>query len=102
MIGVAFDGTGYGTDGQIWGGEFLVCDFRGFERAAHFRYVPLLGGDRAAREPWRMAAAYLYDAFGNSRRSELMDRLLARPGNLMTSSCGRLFDAVASITGICQ
>jgi hydrogenase maturation protein HypF len=58
VIGVAFDGTGYGTDGQIWGGEFLVCDYRGFTRAAHLRYVPLAGGDRAARDAARMAAAY--------------------------------------------
>jgi len=102
VIGVAFDGTGYGTDGQIWGGEFLVCDYDGFKREAHLRYVPLIGGDRAAREGWRMAAAYLFDSFGTSRRSKLFDQLLSRPGNLMTSSCGRLFDAVASLTGLCQ
>nr|MDQ2898497.1 carbamoyltransferase HypF [Acidobacteriota bacterium] len=116
-IGVAFDGTGYGTDGQIWGGEFLICDYLGFERAAHLRYVPLIGGDRAVREGYRMAASYLHDAFGAAYRAraldlpiwdaapastwKIFDRLLQRP-NLLTSSCGRLFDAVSSITGICH
>ena len=64
VIGVAFDGTGYGTDGQIWGGEFLEADFSGFERRAHFRYIPLPGGDAAIRQPWRSALSYLRDAFG--------------------------------------
>jgi hydrogenase maturation protein HypF len=115
VIGVAFDGTGYGLDGQIWGGEFLVCDYHGFKRAAHLRYVPLIGGDRAARESWRMAAAYLFDALGpDCFRLELpcwreappttlkiIERLLSRPAR-MTSSCGRLFDAIASLCGISQ
>ena len=114
VIGVAWDGTGYGTDGEIWGGEFLICDFTGFERAAHLRYVPLIGGDRAAREGWRMAAAHLFDAFGpdypsvdNKVRSaaspawwNTFDRLLMRPAP-RTSSCGRLFDAVSALAGIC-
>ena len=68
VIGVAFDGAGFGTDGQIWGGEFLLCDYCGFERCAHLRYVPLPGGDRAARQGWRMAASYLHDAFGPDYR----------------------------------
>ena len=62
VIGVTFDGTGFGTDGAIWGGEFLVGDYREFRRAAHLRYVGLPGGDRAIREPWRMAVAHLRDA----------------------------------------
>ena len=62
VIGVAFDGTGFGTDGAVWGGEFLTGDYRGFRRAAHFRYVAMPGGEQAIREPWRMAAAYLADA----------------------------------------
>lgn len=115
VIGVAFDGTGFGSDGQIWGGEFLVCDLTSFERAAHFRYVPLPGGDRAAKQPWRMASAYLFDALGPDYRKldlpcwnaatpatwKLMEQMLKRPA-LLTSSCGRLFDAVASICGISQ
>ena len=64
VIGVAFDGTGFGTDGKIWGGEFLVADFTGFERRAHFRYIPLAGGDAAVREPWRLGLSYLLDTFG--------------------------------------
>ena len=62
VIGVTFDGTGYGTDGAVWGGEFLVGDYRGFRRAAHLRYVAMPGGEQAIREPWRMAAAHLVDA----------------------------------------
>jgi hydrogenase maturation protein HypF len=115
VIGVAFDGTGYGTDGQIWGGEFLVADFVGFERAVHFRYVPLPGGDAAVREPWRSALSYFRDALGPEpfdvlpagevAESKLaaVDSMLRKGVNtVMTSSCGRLFDAVASLTGVCQ
>lgn len=115
VIGVAFDGTGYGTDGAIWGGEFLLCDYRGFKRAAHLRSVPLIGGDRAAREPWRMAASYLFDAIGPEcfrldlpcwsaaapSTWKIVERLLARPA-LLTSSCGRLFDAISSLCGVSQ
>jgi hydrogenase maturation protein HypF len=113
VIGVVFDGTGFGSDGQIWGGEFFVCDFKGFQRFAHLRYVPLPGGDRAARQPWRMAAAHLSDALGTDYRKldlpcwsappppawKLLDQLIKKPA-LLTSSCGRLFDAVAAICGI--
>ncbi len=112
-IGVAFDGTGYGTDGQVWGGEFLVCDYRGFERVAHLEYAALPGGDRAAKQGWRMAASYLRAALGPDYRSldlpcwsaapeatfQVIDQLMARPG-IRTSSCGRLFDAVSAICGI--
>ena len=58
VIGVAFDGTGYGTDGNLWGGEFLIADAAGFERAAQFKYIPLPGGEAAIREPWRTAVSY--------------------------------------------
>ncbi len=113
FLGVSFDGFGYGDDGQAWGGEFLLADLDGYERFAHFDYVHLPGGDAAAREPWRMAAAYLYRTFGKNFR---LPRPLARvPENRLrsvrlmmerninsplTSSAGRLFDAVAFICGL--
>ena len=116
VIGIAFDGTGYGTDGNIWGGEFLVADFTMFERRAHFRYVSLPGGDIAVRQPWRMALSYLRDTFGATLPNDLcflheipdkqvsvVDAMLSRGINtFLTSSCGRLFDAVASLIGIQQ
>jgi hydrogenase maturation protein HypF len=110
VIGVALDGTGYGTDGKIWGGEFLVCDDAGFERYAHFRYVPLAGGDTAVRQTWRSGLAYLRDAGvdaeflvervpADARR--VVETMLTRGINTVdTSSCGRLFDAVAAIAGV--
>lgn len=110
VIGVTFDGTGYGTDGAIWGGEFLVGDYRQFRRAAHLRYVQMPGGDRAIREPWRMGLAHLVDAGcepsaieSRISPSELrtVRKMLERRFNApLTSSAGRLFDAVTSIAGI--
>ncbi|MHB1023560.1 MAG: carbamoyltransferase HypF, partial [Acidobacteriaceae bacterium] len=115
VIGVAFDGTGYGTDGKIWGGEFLIADFAGFERRAHLRYIPLPGGDAAVRQPWRMALSYVRDTFGTSplpnslqflqrvpeKQLSLVDKLIARRIQTVdTSSCGRLFDAVAALVGL--
>jgi hydrogenase maturation protein HypF len=115
VIGVAWDGTGYGGDGQVWGGEFLLADLEDFERAGHFELVPLPGGDAAVREPWRMAAAFLQVAYGDAmanldlalvRRLDpaawrtlgrAIDRALNAPP---TSSAGRLFDAVASLLGL--
>jgi hydrogenase maturation protein HypF len=109
-IGVTFDGTGYGLDGAIWGGEFLVGDCRGFTRAARLRYVPMPGGDQAIREPWRMALTHLLDAglddapllgripapaLATIRR--MIERRLNAP---LTSSMGRLFDAVAALAGV--
>ncbi len=117
VIGVALDGTGFGTDGKIWGGEFLACDFAGFERRGHLRYIPLAGGDAAIRQPWRSALAYLRDAFGpeaaglplppirdvGPRERRFVERMLERGIQTVdTSSCGRLFDAVASILGLCR
>lgn len=115
VIGVAWDGTGHGADGHAWGGEFLVADLAGFARAGHLEYVPLPGGDRAAREPWRMAAAFLRAAYGDAmhdldlafvRRLDrpawrLLGQAAARGLNApLTSSAGRLFDAVASLLGV--
>lgn len=109
VIGVTFDGTGYGTDGAIWGGEFLIGDARDFRRMAHLRYVGLPGGKQAIRQPWRMALAHLLDAGGDclpftSRRNatemRTMEMLLHKKLNTPdTSSMGRLFDAVACLSG---
>jgi hydrogenase maturation protein HypF len=115
VIGVAWDGAGYGTDGHVWGGEFLVADLAGFERVGHFELVPLPGGDAAIREPWRMAAAFLQTLYGDTmakldlafvRRldpaawrtlSRAVERGLNAP---LTSSAGRVFDAAASLLGL--
>jgi hydrogenase maturation protein HypF len=110
VIGVSFDGTGYGTDGAIWGGEFLVGDYAQFRRAAHLRYVALPGGDRAVREPWRTALSHLLDAGADPARLErriepyalrtirkMLDKKVNTP---ITSSMGRLFDAVAALAGV--
>ena len=66
VIGISMDGTGYGSDGNIWGGEFLVADLKSFTRYTHFDYIPMPGGDKAVDEPWRMAFSYLYNYFGSS------------------------------------
>ncbi|MFA1551428.1 carbamoyltransferase HypF [Actinomadura chokoriensis] len=104
VIGVAFDGTGYGTDGTLWGGEFLVADLRGFERAGHLEPVPMPGGAAAIREPWRMAAAYgASEDLPVARRPEwstVADMAERRVHAPLTSSMGRLFDAVAAALGV--
>lgn len=110
VIGVSFDGTGYGTDGAVWGGEFLVGDYCQFRRAAHLRYVGLPGGERAVREPWRMAVSHLRDAGVepmavmprlDSDAVKMIERTLERQFNSPpTSSAGRLFDAVASLANL--
>lgn len=112
VIGVAMDGTGYGTDGKIWGGEFFVCDEANFQRFAHIRNVPLAGGDMAIRQPWRSAMAWLaaaglplpatLETVPAAHRS-VVDTMLRRQVNTVdTSSCGRLFDAASSLLGLCQ
>jgi hydrogenase maturation protein HypF len=114
VLGVTMDGTGFGTDGRVWGGEFLVADFAGFTRRAHLRNVLLPGGDAAVRQPWRMVLSYLRDVFGQDIPSELqcfraiderqvalVDTMLTRRiQTVETSSCGRLFDAVAALLGV--
>ena len=117
VIGVALDGTGYGDDGAIWGGEFLVADLAGYRRVGHLANMPLPGGDAATAEPWRTTLAYLNTAFGSEwhtldipfvhRMDMLRARLLlqmvaARVNTPMTSSTGRLFDAISSLLGICD
>ncbi len=110
VLGVAFDGTGLGTDGSIWGGELLVADLDGFTRVGHLAGVPMVGGDRAVREPWRMALAWVaascgaaeaarYGQEADERWALVLDRLTA-PGALVTTSAGRLFDAVAALLGL--
>jgi hydrogenase maturation protein HypF len=110
VIGVCFDGTGFGSDGAIWGGEFLIGDYRNFRRAAHLRYVGMPGGDRVIREPWRMAAAHLLDT-GKSldllrprrlpHELNTIEQMSGRKINTpSTSSAGRLFDAVAALVGV--
>ena len=114
VIGVAFDGTGYGTDGTIWGGEFLLADWRSFQRVGHLEYVPLLGGIAAIKKPYRMALSYLYTLLGedflleglplskvNPAELELIKQQLKRGINCpLTSSAGRLFDAISALVGV--
>ncbi|OHV41893.1 carbamoyltransferase HypF [Pseudofrankia sp. EUN1h] len=115
VIGFAFDGTGYGTDGAIWGGEVLVADYRGFQRFAHLGYVPLAGGDASVRRPYRMALAHLtaagivWDldlppvaAASAEEREVLARQLRGGFGTVPTSSVGRLFDAVSALLGVRQ
>jgi hydrogenase maturation protein HypF len=115
VIGVAFDGTGYGTDRAIWGGEFLVADYASFRRAAHLKYVPLPGGDAAIRRPYRTALAHLWAAGAAwdedlrpvaaasvEERSVLVQQLDRSVGVVPTSSVGRLFDAVSALAGVRQ
>ena len=115
VIGFALDGTGYGLDGNVWGGEVLVGDYRGFERLAHLDYIPMPGGSAAIIEPQRMAISYLFQHFGREfwgleipfvraldrPRTETLLRLIERGVNSpLTSSTGRLFDAVAAMAGV--
>jgi hydrogenase maturation protein HypF len=115
VIGVAADGTGYGTDGAIWGCEIMLADLQGFERLAHLRYVPLPGGEQAVRQPWRVAAVYMEQAFGDAfleldipfvqrldhSKWRILSQMIARNLNSpRTSSLGRLFDAVAALLGL--
>jgi hydrogenase maturation protein HypF len=115
VIGVAFDGTGYGTDGAIWGGEFLLANLSGYRRAAHLDYTPLPGGDAATRKPARTALAYLWkagidwepglapvDFLCAEERHALHSQLDLGINSPLTSSMGRLFDAAAAIAGIRQ
>ena len=115
VLGFSFDGSGYGTDGHMWGAEVMRADYSGFERLFHFEYLPLPGGDKASKEPWRMGVSYLYHCFGEDmyglkiplterfRRQEIgnITGLIRKKINTpLASSAGRLFDAVAAILGL--
>jgi hydrogenase maturation protein HypF len=112
VIGLAFDGTGYGTDGAIWGGEALIASYKAFERAAHLEYLPLPGGDTATRHPWRIAVGYA-SALGldiddlpflrelDPKAIAIVRQQVHKQINApLTSSMGRLFDAVACLAGV--
>jgi len=112
VLGLSWDGTGYGTDGTVWGGEALECNGAGFRRIAHLRTFPLPGGDRAVREPRRCALGLLFEVLGpkaaefatdwfSLKELEALVRMLGRPRLCpRTSSLGRLFDAVAALCGL--
>ncbi len=114
VIGVILDGTGYGTDGCLWGFEFLTGNYTDFERRLHLSYVPLPGGEAAVREPWRMAYSFLSTFLGEQGRKygrlllpgqdlDTIDRMISAGINTpLASSCGRLFDAVSALLGICS
>ena len=115
VLGFSFDGSGYGTDGHMWGAEVMRADYSGFDRLYHFEYIPLPGGDKASEEPWRMGVSYLHHCFGEDLydlKIPLTERFSRQEiGNItgliqkkintpLVSSAGRLFDAVAAIMGM--
>ncbi|MDD5292458.1 MAG: hypothetical protein PHY46_04695 [Candidatus Omnitrophica bacterium] len=117
IMGVVFDGTGFGSDGNLWGGEFMIVDKSGFKRVAHLKYLRMPGAEAAVREPWRMAFSILYDCLGKGALKLNLDCLKIKPkkdynvlikmieqniNSPLTSGAGRLFDAVSSILGICH
>ena len=116
VIGISLDGTGFGSDENIWGGEFMIADLKGFRRFSHFDYVPMPGGEKAIDEPWRMAFSYIYKYFGDSFDYEsvplfnlidnmklllVKEMIVKKVNSPMTSGAGRLFDAVSAILGLC-
>lgn len=117
VIGVCFDGTGYGSDGNIWGGEFLIAGESGFSRFSHFDYIPLPGGDSAMAEPWRTAYSFIRKYMGKdfdfhslpsfstveSSTLDMVGQMIDKQVNSpLSSGAGRLFDAVAAILGVCM
>lgn len=116
VIGISLDGTGFGSDGNIWGGEFIIADLKGFRRFTHFDYVPMPGGEKAINEPWRMAYSYIFNYFGdsfdyksvplfnsidNQKLSLIKEMIIKKMNSPLTSGAGRLFDAVSAILGLC-
>ena len=116
VIAIVLDGTGLGDDGKVWGGEFFLCDRKSYRRLSHFEYIPLPGGDKASVEPWRMAVAFLWHYFrdavrfpdgfveriGEQKIRMLMVMMEKGINTPYSSSAGRLFDAVASLLGLCD
>jgi hydrogenase maturation protein HypF len=119
VLGVSFDGTGYGADGNLWGAEFLIADIKGFKRAGQFKYIPLPGGEVAVREPWRIAVSYINDIAGNDAMSyfkslgfisryggekirDILKIINNRQFSPLASSAGRLFDAISAMMGVCD
>lgn len=107
VIGIAFDGTGYGTDGNVWGGEFLVCEGAEFTRAGHLDYVRVIGGDASVKDAAKTAACYMIqagiaDQADDSRIDIITAAIQNQINTNVTSSMGRLFDAVSAILGICS
>jgi hydrogenase maturation protein HypF len=117
VLGVAFDGTGYGDDGKLWGGEFLICDYKNYERVAHIQYFKLLGGEKAIKEPRCVALSFLFEiykkesfnldiasikAFSDNEIKTYWSLWNKSINSPLSSSMGRIFDVVASLLGICQ
>ncbi|MAE07969.1 MAG: carbamoyltransferase HypF [Bacteroidetes bacterium] len=117
VIGVSFDGTGYGDDGNIWGGEFFICDLADYERITHLEYIMQPGGDAVTKDPWRMMTAYLFHYFGKEAISKypflfkeidafslqtVQSMLAIKLNSPLSSSAGRLFDAISALLGVCQ
>jgi hydrogenase maturation protein HypF len=119
VIGVSFDGTGYGTDGNLWGGEFLIADIEEFKRAGHLKYIPLPGGEIAVKEPWRITVslirdvagdeiiAYLKslgfpDKYGEKKIQDILKIIDNRQFSPLSSGAGRLFDGVSALMGVCD
>ncbi len=116
VIGISFDGTGFGSDANIWGSEFMIADLKSFKRFASFDYVPMPGGEKAIDEPWRMAYSYIFKYFGDSfdyksvplfnsidsqKLLMIKEMIIKKINSPMTSASGRLFDAVSAILGLC-
>jgi hydrogenase maturation protein HypF len=119
VLGVSFDGTGYGADRNLWGAEFLIADIKGFKRVGQFKYIPLPGGEVAVREPWRIAVSYINDIagkdamsyfeslgfiarYGRDKIGDILKIIDNRQFSPLASSAGRLFDAVSALMGVCD
>ncbi|MDY3362162.1 MAG: carbamoyltransferase HypF, partial [Clostridium celatum] len=111
VIGVAYDGTGYGDDGNIWGGEFLICNLQEYKRVGHLNYFSLPGGESAIKEPWKIALSKLYKTYSeeiydylpeelNNKKTKFILTMIKNNINCpLTSSMGRLFDSIAALLG---